>query len=141
MFLLTAMAVLLPLLAGLQYYWQGQVSEAATERLQSSLRASASRFRQDFNREFLRAYVTFQMDSFAPPQDLERDQLERFERWNDTAPYARLIGDVFVVNYNEQGHPTLRHLNVNAKRFELTEWSGELLNMRDRFERHASSRR
>ena len=32
MFLLTAMLVLLPLLAALQYYWQGQVSEAATER-------------------------------------------------------------------------------------------------------------
>jgi len=45
MFLLTAMAVLLPLLAALQYYWLGQVSEGATERLQSSLRSGATAFR------------------------------------------------------------------------------------------------
>ena len=57
--LLMAMAVLLPLLAALQYYWLGQVSEGASERLQSSLRASANRFRHDFNREFIRAYLNF----------------------------------------------------------------------------------
>src|SRR6185295_7939141 len=72
MFLLAAMAVLLPLLAALQYYWLGQVSEAATERLQTSLRASANRFRQDFNREFIRAYLNFQMVSITPSQDIER---------------------------------------------------------------------
>ena len=127
------MAVLLPLLAALQYYWLGQVSEAATERLQISLRASASRFRQDFNREFIRAYLNFQMDSLAPAQDIERYHLERFEHWNQTAPYPRLISDVLVVNYDEQGRPYLRRLNAKARRFELTEWPGELMNLRDQF--------
>lgn len=135
MFLLTAMAVLLPLLAALQYYWLGQVSEAATERLQVSLRASATRFRQDFNREFIRAYLNFQMDSLAPPQDIERYHLERFEHWNQTAPYARLVSEVFVVNYDEQGRPRLSRLNTKAKHFELAEWSGEFVNLRDRFDR------
>jgi signal transduction histidine kinase len=139
--LLTAMAVLLPLLAVLQYYWLGQVSDAATERLQISLRASANRFRQDFNREFIRAYLNFQIDSLAPPHDIERYHLERFEHWNKTAPYPRLISDVFVVNYDEQGRPRLSHLNAHAKRFELTEWSGELMNLRDRFERRSESTR
>src|ERR1044071_9113675 len=97
MLLLAAMGVLLPLLAALQYYWLGQVSEAATERLQTSLRASATRFRQDFNREFIRAYLNFQLDSGALPHDIEQYHLERFEHWNRTAPYARLISDVYVV--------------------------------------------
>src|ERR1700694_1029520 len=101
MILLTAMLVLLPLLAALQYYWLGQVSQAATERLQISLRASANRFRQDFNREFIRAYLNFQIDSLAPPQDIERHHLERFEHWNETALYPRLISEVFMVNYDE----------------------------------------
>jgi hypothetical protein len=134
-YFLTAMSVLLPLLAALQYYWLGQVSDAATERLQISLRASANRFRQDFNREFIRAYLNFQIDSFAPPHDFERYHLERFEHWNKTAPYPRLINDLFLVNYDEQGRPRLSHLNANAKRFELTEGSGELVNLGDRFER------
>jgi signal transduction histidine kinase len=131
--LLTAMAVLLPLLAALQYYWLGQVSEAATERLQISLRASAKQFRQDFNREFIRAYLNFQMNSSVPPRDTERYQLERFEQWNQTAPYPRLISEVFVVNYDEQGRPRLSRVNAKTKRFELTEWSGEFANLRDRF--------
>lgn len=132
--LLAAMAVLLPLLAALQYYWLGQVSEAATERLQISLRASANRFRLDFNREFIRAFLNFQIDSLAPPNDLEQYHVDRFEHWNKTAPYPRLISEVFVVSYDEQGNPRLSRLNAKTRRLELTEWSGEFLNLRDRFE-------
>jgi signal transduction histidine kinase len=137
--LLTAMAVLLPLLAALQYYWLGQVSEGASDRLRSSLRASATGFRHDFNREFIRAHLNFHMDSFAPPDDIERYHVERLEQWNQTAPYPRLISDVFVVNYDEEGHPRLSRLDAQAGRFELAEWSGELVNLRDRFERQDES--
>ena len=132
--LLVAMAVLLPLLAALQYYWLGQVSDAATERLRVGLRASATRFRHDFNREFIRAYLNFQISSGALPHDIGQYHLERFEHWNRTAPYARLISEVFVVDYDEQDRPRLSHLNVSARRFELTEWSGEFVNLRGRFE-------
>jgi signal transduction histidine kinase len=139
--LLTAMAVLLPLLAALQYFWLGQVSEGASERLQSSLRASANAFRHDFNREFIRAYLNFHIDSFAPPADVDQYHLERLELWNQTAPYPRLINDVFVVNYDEEGRPHLSRLNAQAKRFELSEWSGELLNLRNRFEQREKGSR
>jgi signal transduction histidine kinase len=139
--LLTAMAVLLPLLAALQYYWLGQVGEAATEHMQISLRASANRFRQDFNREFIRAYLNFQIDSLAAPHDIEQYLLDRFEHWNKTAPYPRLISEVFVVNYDEQGRPRLSRLNATAKRFEAIEWSGEFMNWRNRFEQRDESSR
>jgi signal transduction histidine kinase len=137
--LLTAMAVLLPLLAALQYYWLGQVSEGASQRLQSALRASATGFRHDFNREFIRAYLNFQIDSFTPPANIERYHLDRFEHWNQAAPYPQLISDVFVVSYDEQGLPGLSHLNAKTRQFELAGWSGELLNLRERFERRDGS--
>lgn len=137
--LLAGMAVLLPLLAALQYYWLGQVSQAASERLQSSLRVSANRFRQDFNRELIRAYLNFHMDSLTPPHDIERYHVDRLAHWNETAPYPRLISDMFVVDYDEQGRPRLKILNPNAKRFELTEWSGELLNLQGRFAKRAEA--
>lgn len=133
------MAVLLPVLAALQYHWLGQVSEGATERLQSSLRASATGFRRDFNREFIRAYVNFHMDSFAPPEDLERYHVEHLEHWNQTAPSPQLITDVFVVNYDEQNRPRLRHLNVKTKRLESIDWSGQLANLRERFDQRDGS--
>src|SRR2546429_1757432 len=135
MFVLMAMAFLLPLLAALQYYWLGQVSEAATERLQTSLRAGATRFRQDFNREFIRAYLNFQMDSAPSPQDFERHHLERFEHWKQTAPYARLISEVFVVDYDEQSRPRLTRLDAKTNRLEWAEWSGEFKDLRGQFER------
>lgn len=137
--LLTAMAVLLPLLAALQYYWLGQVSEGASERLQSSLRASAVGFRHDFNREFIRAYLSFHMDSLPPSADaraaeIARYNAERLEQWSQTAPYPRLISDVFVVNYDEQGHPRLSRLDAKAGRLEPIDWSGEPANWRERFD-------
>jgi signal transduction histidine kinase len=133
--LLTAMAVLLPLLAALQYYWLGQVSEGATQRLHSSLRARAREFRYDFNREFIRAYLNFHVDSFAPPDDIERFHVERFERWTETAPYPRLISNVFVVRYDEQGLSHLSQLDPKSKRLEPNEWTGENALLLARFER------
>jgi signal transduction histidine kinase len=137
--LLTAMAVLLPLLAALQYYWLGQVSEGASERLQSSLRASAVGFRHDFNREFIRAYLSFHMDSLPPSEEartaeVARYNSERLDLWNQTAPYPRLISDVFVVNYDAQNRPVLTHLDAKAARLDPIDWSGEAAHWRERFD-------
>ncbi len=131
--LFVAMAVLLPLLAALQYHWLGQVSEGASERLQSSLRASATAFRRDFNRELIRAYLSFHMDSAVPPADLERSQVERFENWTRNAPYPQIISDVFVVKHDEQGQPLLNRVNLQTRRLEPTDWSPELATLRERF--------
>ena len=139
MILLMTMAVLLPLLAALQYYWLGQVSKGASERLQSSLQAGATRFRQDFNREFIRAYLNFQIDSLAPPDDISQNLLERLETWQRSAPYPQLVSAVFLVDYDEEDRPRLNQVNTNAKRLEVVEWSGELGRMRERFEKRSGS--
>ena len=139
MILLMTMAVLLPLLAALQYYWLGQVSKGASERLQSSLQAGATRFRQDFNREFIRAYLTFQIDSPAAPNDTTEHHLERLEIWQRSAPHPQLVSSVFLVDYDEQNRPRLNHVNANAKRLDVVEWTGELGRMRDRFEKRSGS--
>ena len=116
--LLLVMAVLLPVLAGLQYHWLGEVSKGATERLQSTLAAGAHRFRQDFNREFIRAYLNFQFDSSGPPSDLEQYHVQSLERWNTTAPYPHLLGDVFVVTYDDDNVPHVRRVNIQTKKLE-----------------------
>jgi signal transduction histidine kinase len=128
--LLIAMSGLLPVLAALQYYWLGQVSQGASERLEAGLRSSAKQFRYDFNREFIRAYLNFHIDSGSSPPDLERYHIDRLQHWNQTAPYPQLISDVFVV---KQGQPHLSRLNADAGRFESAEWPSELANLRDRF--------
>src|ERR1044072_6023873 len=137
--LLTAMAVLLPLLAALQYHWLAQVSEGASERLQSNLRASATLFRHDFNREFIRAYLSFHLDPLELPDGVDTAGFyaERLEQWNQTAPFPQLISDVFVVDYDEQDQPHLSRLDTKAKRLEAVDWSGDAANWRSRFLRRA----
>src|SRR5262245_8354708 len=63
MALLIAALLLLLLLASLQYYWVGQVSVGERERAQASLRAGATRFSDDFDRELARIYLSLQMDA------------------------------------------------------------------------------
>ncbi len=131
--LFVAMAVLLPLLAALQYYWLGQVSEGASERLQSSLRSSATAFRHDFNRELIRAYLNFHMDSAGSPQDVERFHVERLEKWKQTTPYPELISDVFVVTRDESTTARLHRVDLQTRRLEAAEWSGESASWREHF--------
>ena len=133
--LLAAMAVLLPVLAGLQYYWLGEVSKGATERLQSTLAAGAHRFRQDFNREFIRAYLNFQFDSSAPPTDLEQYHVQSLERWTTTAPYPHLLGDVFVVTYDADDVPHVRRLNIEINQLEPVDSAPEGKVLHRRFEK------
>jgi hypothetical protein len=63
--LVATLVALLALLATLQYRWLGQVSQGERERMQASLRAGATRFGQDFNREITRAFLNFQLDRAA----------------------------------------------------------------------------
>ncbi|MFN2513807.1 MAG: sensor histidine kinase [Pyrinomonadaceae bacterium] len=130
---LVALSALLPVLAALQYYWLGQVSQGASERLESTLRTSATQFRHDFNRELIRAYLTFLIDPSSPPDDLASYHTERWHRWEQTAPNSRLISDVFVVSFDEQGQPRLSHLNPTTGRLDKNEWVGEFASLRDRF--------
>ncbi len=130
---LISLSALLPVLAALQYYWLGQVSQGASERLESTLRASATQFRHDFNRELIRAYLNFLIDPSAPPDDLASYHTQRWQRWKQTAPNSRLISYVFVVSFDEQGQPRLSHLNPTTGRLDANEWVGEFASLRDRF--------
>jgi signal transduction histidine kinase len=133
--LLLALAVLLPLLAALQYYWLGQVSEGASERMRTALRANAADFRHDFNREFIRAYLTFHMDEFESWSQAERNQVEQLELWQQSAPYARLISDVLVVSYDKQTQAQLKRVDLNSKSLVACEWPNELSRLRAAFAR------
>jgi len=135
--LVAALMLLLPLLAALQYRWLGQVSEGERERLQASLRAGANRFSQDFDQEISRAYRHFQMDadSFRDP---DRSKFaERYERWFDERPVAKLVGEVFWVEA-EEGKPfRLARFNPAQKQFEPQAWPAEFASLRARLEDRA----
>jgi signal transduction histidine kinase len=86
---------LIGLLATLQYRWLGQISDAERDRLKSTLAAHAGEFAQDVDRELTRAYLLFQIDASSNSADLAVSLGERYDRWNATARFPKLIKDVY----------------------------------------------
>src|SRR5215813_5977674 len=109
-FLLVIVAVLfllLPLLAYLQYDWLGKVSEREREQMQTALRHTLSQFSEDFDRELGRVLTEFH----TPPDHDERtaaDYSRIYGRWKSSAPYPRLIRDIFMQRPASTGGPPLQ---------------------------------
>ncbi len=88
---------LLVLLAGLQYKWLGQISDAERERMQSRLQDDTRRFAEDFNREIQTVYFTFQLTE----ENFQKNDFNEFNRryilWREKAKYPQLIKDFYFV--------------------------------------------
>jgi signal transduction histidine kinase len=129
--LLVAIAVLLPLLALLQYRWLGQLSEAEGERMQSLLRSAATQFTQAFDAEIARAYTVFQRAKKTELEKLSDDYAQRFEEWKATATHPQLARELFVVSTDESGSPRLWRFNQTERRLEPSEWPPNLSGLRE----------
>jgi signal transduction histidine kinase len=110
---------LIALLATLQYKWLGRISDAEREHMRATLSTRASGFAQDFDGELTRAYLLFQVD---PQSDLSLESrlALRYERWQSTARYPRMIGQIYSA---VPGAATeLRRFNPAAQTLEPIAW-------------------
>lgn len=124
---IAGLAILLALLATLQWRWIGEVSQAERERLERSLTNATTRFIDEIDRELARAALVFQFD---PPNTRSREPLDPaqhtmdrhlargLDRWDSTSRYPKLLADVFVLQSVED--PGLGDLEggLLAKRFD-----------------------
>ena len=118
-----ALLGLIALLATLQYKWLGQISGAERERMTSTLNQRANGFAQDVDREVTRAYLLFQLDPMHPEQRPAAGLLARYDRWQATARFPRMIKDVYLVPPNAPDHPAqIQRLNVSTRFLEPAEW-------------------
>ena len=111
---------LIVLLATLQYRWLGQVSAAERERMKASLAGRATGFAQDFDREITRAYLTFQLDPAGDASNLAAHIGERFDRWQATSRYPRLVKEAYIVPRG--GGPGLQRFNPATRFVEPSAW-------------------
>jgi signal transduction histidine kinase len=137
--LVATLAALLALLATLQYRWLGQVSEGERASLQASLRAGATRFGQDFNREITRAFLNFQLDKGSLTGKAGAAYAARYDNWTKSAPYPRLVSELFLVEVDKRGGLELSRFNREASAFEPHDWPTEFAPLRERFEREHRS--
>ena len=113
---------LLVLLAGVQYVWLAQISEAESERLHKRLQTSTKNFAEDFNKEIRGAYFTFQID---PGDWLKKDWEgfnDRYKLWQTQTAYPRLVKDFYFVGKDS----TPIRYEADAENFAPTEWTPEL---------------
>jgi two-component system, OmpR family, sensor histidine kinase SenX3 len=111
-----ALLGVIALLATLQYRWLGRISDAEREHMRATLNTRASGFAQDFDGELTRAYLLFQLDPQAEGSLDSRIAL-RYDRWQSTARYPRMIKDVYSV---VPGDPTaLRRLNPVTRTLDV----------------------
>lgn len=94
--LVGGLAVALVVLAGLQYRWIGQVSDAERGRMRNNLQIAVQQFRQDFSRDVLTLCAGFQAD----PEISEQGDWDRLARqgseWLHTNSEAALVSSVYL---------------------------------------------
>jgi len=127
-----ALLGLIGVLASLQYRWLGRISDAERERMTATLGARANAFAQDFDRELTLAYMLFQVEPVLPAANLADQSMAekiggRYDRWQATARYPRLIRDVYVASRDSDGSAvTLQRFDATARSFEAVEWPNAL---------------
>jgi signal transduction histidine kinase len=130
-----ALFVLIALLAGLQYRWLGQISEAERERLRAGLTTAASEFATDFDRELARAFLMFQMDGAdaAPGEESVSARFAaRYDRWQASSQYPKLLRDFYIVSQAPERTMQLSRFDPVSRRFAAAEWPPTMAAWRDR---------
>ena len=122
-----ALLGLIVLLATLQYQWLGRISDAEREGTRSALNTHAAGFARDFDAEVTRAFLLFQIDSDAT-QDLPERLAMRYDRWQTSARYPRMVKDVYLLG-PEAGNGLMR-FNAATHVLEPSTWPAELAPIR-----------
>ena len=89
--LIVPTAIVVIVLAVLQYRWSNQVSSATSVRLADSLQMSMVNWRLNLLRDLSDICVALQMDSNNIDHPELDQQARRFKQWQDSAPYPDLV--------------------------------------------------
>jgi signal transduction histidine kinase len=130
-----ALLGLIALLAVLQYRWLGQISDAERAQRRATLAAGALEFAQDFDREITRAYLLFQTDApMALPADdvaLEGRFSARYDRWQATARFPRILKEFYAFSQDQSDRAVLRRFDPATRRLEPADWPAAMSNWRE----------
>jgi signal transduction histidine kinase len=122
---------LIAVLATLQYQWVGRISEAERDRVRATLTSGASQFAQDFDRELTRAYLLFQADPVSVAEG-KRDAAFalRYDRWQATSQFPRLVKDYYVFTDEERATPRLERFDPSSRQLVSSEWPAAMADWR-----------
>ena len=119
-------------LAGLQYHWIGQISEAERQRLEASVKDSSTRFAGDFASEIRSMSTSMDFRGYEPtPAAIAA----RYRNWAETSGYPDLVRTLYVVRPVIAADPRLFQINLQEESEQLVEWPERLVPLRPYFQR------
>jgi signal transduction histidine kinase len=118
------LAVLLGLLAFLQYRWLGQVSDGERRRLQATLDARARDFAAEFDREIATAVTAFTVADAEARVDVDAVYAARWDRWQSSTVNPRIVSGLYRLEYETDLR--WRQFNPSRHRFEDAAWPDAL---------------
>jgi len=124
-----ALAVLLGVLATLQYQWLGQISEADEARLRAGARARAEQLARDFDREVTRAFLWLHVDAASASSRDWAAYAGRRARWARLTSYPGFVKDVWLVSATGED---LQRFDPSSSGFQAAPWPDSLSPLRER---------
>jgi signal transduction histidine kinase len=123
-----AMALLLGMLAVLQYRWVGQLSADERERLRSHADNQADNLTEEFNRELTRAFFWLQVGPELQRDAPLDDEVNRYARWYAAAPRPELVKTIYRLSEptTEKGAWVVERFARDPARLEVVAWPAEL---------------
>jgi signal transduction histidine kinase len=126
-----ALLGLIALLATLQYRWLGQISGAERERMRATLYLRAKAFGEDVDRELTRAYLLFEVDASHDDRETAPEFMARYDRWQATSRFPRLIKDVYLALPDRADDPRpLQRYDPTTRALESASWPPALAPVR-----------
>jgi signal transduction histidine kinase len=121
------LALLLALVATLQYRWLDQVSEAEAARLRAGASERAESFAREFDREITRAFQGLRVDGETARRRDGRRYAARWARWSRIAAHPSIVRGVYVVDGDG-----LFCFESSSSSFVPAAWPPQLLVVRER---------
>lgn len=124
-------AVVVTVLAVLQYRWSNQVSEATSVRLADSLQMSMINWHLDFFRDFSEIGLAIRVDPESSASGDINQYARRLAEWRSQAKYPGLIANLYILKSGESKPPRALRLNPSSRQFESEAWPVQFQALRE----------
>ena len=148
---LSGMALLLVIIASLQYRWATQLSTATEVQIGSNLQSLMNRWHRDFYDELSAICIAIQVGPDSGAHDAWNDYLQRYDDWNRGGtsneftervyPNPDLVREIYNWQTSDHERPELLRLNPNVKRLDPVSVPPELETLLARLQANSSNLR
>ena len=119
-------ALMLAFLAGLQFVWTGQLSEAQAAMMRNTLDGSIRQLHQEIEREFVSLMADFESGARGAAGTDWAVHAESYSLWSASSFHPQLVRRLLVVVYESGGQQTVRELVLTTGEVVDANWDSEL---------------